>query len=135
MGFERLPVLRQQFTKPGDGVRRDAREYVLQPGKRLDTAPLAGSDEASPYRRRLAASVTAEEGPVAAAQGNVAVGPFRGTVVNFQFAVLQIARERLPLIQRIAHRGAGRAFRQNVRLQLEQILVKRSDQPRRYPLA
>jgi hypothetical protein len=50
--------------------------------------------------------------PVAAAQCDIAVGPFGGAVVNLQLAVLQKARERLPLIQRIAHRGAGRTLRQ-----------------------
>jgi hypothetical protein len=48
-------------------VRRDAREDVLKPGKRLDAGPLAGSDEASQHGRRLAASVAAEKSPVAAA--------------------------------------------------------------------
>ena len=62
-----MPVVRKQFAQPGDGVCRDAREHVAEPGKRLDAAPLAGSDEASQHRRRLAAAVAAKEWPVAAA--------------------------------------------------------------------
>ena len=58
-----------------------------------------------------------------------------GAVVNFQLAVFQKACQRLPLIQRITHRGAGRTLRQNLRLQLQQILVELAEQPRRYSLA
>ena len=89
-----------------------------KPGKRLDTAPLAGGNKASQHCRRLTAGVAAEEGPVATAQGDVAVGPFRGAVVDLQVAVSLKARKRLPLIQRIAHRCAGWALRQNLLLQL-----------------
>src|SRR5579863_4160308 len=84
---------------------------------------------------RNTAAVAAEEGPVAAAQRDIAVGSFRGAVVNLQLAIFQKACQRLPLIQRIAHRGAGRALRQNLRLQFQQILVELAEQPRRYPLA
>ena len=70
----------KQFAQSGDGVRRDAREYIPEPGKRLDIAALARGDEAPQYCRSLAASVAPEESPVAAAQRDVAVGPFRGAV-------------------------------------------------------
>ncbi len=46
---------------------------------------------------------------------NVAIGAFRGAVVNLQFAVFEKARERLPLIQHIAHSGTGRTLRQHLR--------------------
>src|SRR5438874_1873706 len=102
----------------------DAREHVAEPGRRLDIAALAGGDEASQHRRGLSASVAPEKGPVAPAQRDVAIGPLRGTVVNFQLAVFEKARQRLPLIQRIAHRSAGWTLRQNLRLQFQQILVE-----------
>jgi hypothetical protein len=43
----------------------------------------------------------------ATAQRDVAVGPFRGAVVNLQLAVFQKACQRVPLIQGIAHSDAG----------------------------
>jgi hypothetical protein len=49
-----------------------------------------------------------------------------------QLAVFQKARQRLPLIERVAHRGAGWTLGQNLWLQLQQILVELADQPRRY---
>src|SRR5947209_17841067 len=61
-----LPVVGKQLAQPGDGVCRDAREHVAEPGKRLDAAPLAGSNEAPQHGRRLTAAVAAEECPVAA---------------------------------------------------------------------
>jgi hypothetical protein len=48
----RLPVVGKQFGQSGDGVRRDAREHVVEPGERLDAAPLTGRDEASQHGRR-----------------------------------------------------------------------------------
>ena len=65
-GSRRLPVVGKQLTEAGDGVPRDARKHVVEPGKRFDTAPFARSDEASQHSRRLAAAVAAEECPVAA---------------------------------------------------------------------
>ena len=43
-------------------------------------------------------------------QCDIAVGPFRGAVVNLQLAVFQEARQRFPLIQRVAYRGPDGLF-------------------------
>src|ERR1044072_3402929 len=91
-GNRRLPRMWKQFAQPGDGVRRYAREHIVEPGKRLDAAPLAGSDEASQHRRRLTTAIAAEEGPVAATQRDIAVGSFGGAVVDLQLAVFEKAR-------------------------------------------
>jgi len=82
----RLPVVRSNSLSR---VLRDAREHIAKPGKRLDAGSLAGSDEASQHRRRLAATVAAEKCPVAAAQRDIAVGPFGGAIVDLQLAVFQ----------------------------------------------
>jgi len=87
----RLPVVGKQFAQPGDGLLRNAREHILEPGKRLDATPLAGTDEASQHRGRLASSVASEEGPIAPAQRDIAVGPFRGAVIDLQLAVFEKA--------------------------------------------
>ena len=78
----------KQFAQPGYGVGGNAREHIMEPRERLDAAPLAGSDKAAKHGRRFAAAVTTEEGPVPAAERDVAVGPFRGAVVYLQLAVL-----------------------------------------------
>src|SRR5438128_11202368 len=95
----------------------------MEPRERLDAAPLAGSNEASQYGRRLAAIIAAEEGPVAAAKRDVAVGSFRGAVVYLQLAVLQKSRQRLLLVQRIADCGPRRTLRQHLRPPFEQVPV------------
>ena len=41
---ERLPVVRQQFTQPGDGVRGNSRKHIPEPGERLNAAALAGEE-------------------------------------------------------------------------------------------
>ena len=55
-GSHGLPVVAQQFAQPADRVRRDAREHVVEPGKRLDAAPLAanGPPPVDPVRRQRA---------------------------------------------------------------------------------
>ena len=83
-----LPVVGKQFAQPGDGVRGNAGEHVMEPREWLDAAPLAGSDETAQHGCRFPAAVATEEGPVPAAERDVAVGSFRGSVVDLQLAVL-----------------------------------------------
>jgi hypothetical protein len=63
----RLPVVREQFTGPGNRVRGDSRQHVTEPSKRLDAAPIAEADEASQHRRLSCRPVAAEEGSTAMA--------------------------------------------------------------------
>jgi hypothetical protein len=58
----RSPVVGKQFGQSGDGVHRDAREHVIEPGKRLDTAPLTCSDEASQDGGRPPAAIPVPTG-------------------------------------------------------------------------
>src|SRR5689334_18119629 len=129
-----FPVVGKQFVQSRDGVRGNAGEHIVEPRERLDAAPLAGSEKASQHGRCLATVVATEERPVAAAERDVAVGSFRGAVVDLQLAVLEKSRQGLPLVKRIAHCGARRTLRQHFRLQLEQIPMELVDQPRRYSL-
>ena len=66
-GSSRLPVVGQQFVQSDEWVCRNTREHVVEPGKRLDIAAFARSNEAAQDRRCLAAGVAAKKGPVAAA--------------------------------------------------------------------
>jgi hypothetical protein len=63
-------------------MRRNAREHILEPSERLDAAALAGRDEASQHGGRLSAAVASKKRPIATAERNVAVGSFRGAVIN-----------------------------------------------------
>src|SRR5262245_30990010 len=81
---ERGPIVREQFSEPIHGMYSNAREHIAEPGERLDAATFAASDEAHQHGRRLAAFVAAEERPVAAADGDVAIGALGGAVVNLQ---------------------------------------------------
>jgi len=113
--YERLPVVRQEFIQPVDRVRRDAREHISEPGKRLNAAPFAGSDKASQHRRRsLAALVAAEEGPAAAAAVRLA-----RSMAPLSISSSPSSRKRVsaPLNQRLADGHAIRALRQELLLQ------------------
>ena len=57
-----------------------ARQYIAEPGERLDAAALAGRDEAHQNGRCPTAIVASEKGPVAAVDGDVAIGRLRELV-------------------------------------------------------
>src|SRR5579872_7306192 len=44
-GLRGLPVMRQQFGEPGDGMGSDAREDILEPGVGIDSHALARGHE------------------------------------------------------------------------------------------
>ena len=78
--------MRQQFIKAAHGMFGDAAEHISEPGKRVGFRKFAGRNEAAQHSRGLAAVVAAEEGPVAAANSNVAIAcsvaplsPYRGS--------------------------------------------------------
>ena len=105
-------------------MRRDAREHMAKPGERLHRVPFAHGNEAQQHGRSLAAIVATEKRPVAAADGDVAVGPLGGAIVDLQIAVFEKALQSVPLIQRIAHGLCGRALGQNFVADLDQIFVQ-----------
>src|SRR5438067_2754947 len=92
-------------------------DNITEPGERFDAAPLTGSNKTSQNCCCSAAMIAAEERPVASSQRDVPIGSFAGAVVDFQIAIFEKACQRLPLIQRITHCGARRAFRQNILFQ------------------
>src|SRR5215471_15576487 len=121
---ERLPVMGKQFLDSVDGVLRDSREHITEPGERFYGIALAHRDEAQQHGRRLAASVAAEERPVATAHGDIPIRSLGGTRVDLQIAVFEKTRERLPLIQRVSHGPCARALGQNLLLDLVEILTQ-----------
>src|ERR1043166_8168586 len=100
----------QQFVEFVDGVVGNATEHVAQPDERIDFDELAGGDEASKYCRCLTAIVTAEESPVAPPDSDAA---------DRTIAVIAIARQRLPVLQRVCHCLSGVAFGQDFVLNLD----------------
>ena len=95
---ERLPVLRKQFLDSVDRVLRDAREHITEPGEWLHGIALAHRDEAQQHGRRLAASVAAEERPVATTNGDVPIRSLGGTIVDLQIAVFEKTRDRKSVV-------------------------------------
>ena len=58
----------EQLAQPGDAVRGNARQHIVEPRERLDAAPLAGSDETAKHGRRFAAAVALYSYPVVYSQ-------------------------------------------------------------------
>ena len=55
------PGVRQEFTKPIDGMGRQPFQDILEEGERIDLVPLPASHEAVLGRRRPAAAITPDE--------------------------------------------------------------------------
>src|ERR1700679_3582244 len=82
------PVVREQFSESGDGVRGDAGKDILEPDEGIDSSPLASSYETPQHRGRLAA------------------------------LALTVAGQPFPVIQCVARCPPLRTLRQDFRLDL-----------------
>src|SRR5690242_348088 len=102
-GVRGYPVVRQEFGDAGDGMGRDTRQDVLQPGEGIDRDPLARCDEASEHRRRPATSVAAEKRPVVATDCDPPDRTLGGVVVNLEIAVLAVTGECGPILQGVPY--------------------------------
>jgi hypothetical protein len=80
------PVVRQKFGEPRDGVSRDARQNILESGKRIDSSLLTRGHETAQHRGRFATLIAAEKYPVVAADGHATDRAFRSVVVDLQIS-------------------------------------------------
>ena len=100
-------------------MHRNARQDVLEIGKRINFVQLASSNKTAQYCRSLSAIVAAQESPVGAPNSYPANAPFGIVVVDFQIAVLAKAVERYPVLEHIPHSPARRALWQQLCLNLQ----------------
>lgn len=113
LGAGGRPVVGEQIVELLDRALPDAREHIVEPCEWFDSGEFARSDEAAQHGHGSAAAIAAEEGPVAAADGNAAQAPLGVVVVDGQVAVGEVARQGRPVLQRVGDGLAGRAARQN----------------------
>ena len=104
------PAVWQQVIELLDRAFSDACEHVLEPGEWVHLRQFARGNETPQHRHRLAATIAAHEGPVAPAHRDAAQAPLGVIVVDGQVAIFQVARQRLPVLQRIGDRLAGFAL-------------------------
>ena len=106
------PAVGQEFAEAIDGMALgDPCQDIAEPGVDVDADHAAGGNKAQQDRSGVSARVTAEEGPVAAADGNAAERSLSGIVVERQIAIFSEAIERLPMIGNIPHGPRRRALR------------------------
>ena len=89
----------------------DPRQHVGKPGLGIDVVELGGLDQRVHDGCAVAARVRAAEGPVAAADRDAANGSLGGIVRQADAAVVEEARERLPVIEGVVDRFGKRALR------------------------
>ena len=91
----------QQVVDAVDRVVSDALQDMCQISLRVQTVEFRRTDQAINSRRSFTASIRADELIILATQSDGAQRPLCRVVVDFDAAVIAIARQRLPPIERI----------------------------------
>jgi hypothetical protein len=104
LGMQR-PVPRQEFADLIDRVIGDAGKNVAQPHLWIKTVELRRLDQGVDGSGTLAAGIGAREQVILSAESEWPDGAFGGVVVDLQAAVLEVAGERCPACESIAHSG------------------------------
>ena len=92
---------REKLVKPRRGVVGNSRQYVSEPGLRIDVVEFCCGDEAVYRRRPLAAAVGAGEKLGAAPERDTAQGALRCIIGQADAAVVEEAGEGRPARQHI----------------------------------
>ncbi len=108
---------------PAATVRQCA---TAHPGtsRRVHLRQFTRAHEAAQYRHRPSALVAAHKQPVVTTHRDTAQRPLGVVVVNGQSAVLAVACQRRPVLQRITHRLASRTPGQHCVANLQQIRMQ-----------
>src|ERR1700730_17426060 len=89
-------------------------QCLAQVGERVYPQVLARRHHAVQHRRRLAARLAPQDAPVVPTQGDGAQRPLAEVVVYRQIPLLQVASQRLPVVQGVADRLAQSRLRQRL---------------------
>lgn len=109
---QRLPLVGEQLSQPGDRMAHDPPEHVVEVLPGINSAILAGFDEAHEKRRRPAASFAPDKEPVFSTHRDRSHGILRQVVVRAETPVFQVAAQGLALIQGIID-GLPERFRRS----------------------
>ena len=102
---------------------RDVFEHVRQIRFRIDTVQLRRSDQRIHCSRPTTAIIGARKKIILTAESYSAQRPFGGIVIDFQRAILAIAKQRRPSSQRVMDRNRDIGFfRQPGQADLEPLL-------------
>ena len=111
----------QEVVDPIDRMIGDVGQHMAQPGLGVNTAQLGRADQRVDGGGTLATAVGASKQVVAPANGNATQGALGGRVVDLDDAVVAVAQQRRPQIERVLDRGR--------RVRLARQLFKRGAQP------
>lgn len=99
--------MRQQFTDPARGMRRQTREYVLQIGIRIVTIEFGRLHQRHHSGRPFACTQGSREQPIIPAHRNRPDLPFDVIVIDRQLSIVQIARKRTPAFKAVIEGFGG----------------------------
>ena len=105
----------QEVVDPIDRMIGDVGQHMAQPGLGVNTAQLGRADQRVDGGGTLATAVGASKQVVAPANGNATQGALGGRVVDLDDAVVAVAQQRRPQIERVLDRSrrvrlAGQLF-------------------------
>jgi hypothetical protein len=94
----------QEVVDPVDRMVGDVGEHMAQPGLGVNTVELGRTDQRVGGGGTLATAVGASEQVVAPADGDATQGALGGRVVDLDDAVVAVAQQRRPQIERVLDR-------------------------------
>ena len=113
-GCWQVAVPGQEIINPVGGMIGDMRQHVTQPGFGVDTVQLGGAEQRVDRGGALAAAVGAGEQIIAAADGHATQGAFGRGVIDLDGAVVAIAQQRRPPLERVRVAAAVSDLRDKV---------------------
>ena len=117
-------MMRQKLGDPIDGMGGNAAEDIFEPSEWINSSTLAGSDKAAQHGSRSTADIAAEKQPVATTYCDPADALFSPVIVDLEVTLVGVATQCHPVFKCIAHGPARRTLRQNLYLDVQQILVQ-----------
>ena len=129
------PEVRQQRVDVLRFGDRQPRQHIAQVGVGIVAVGLGALNQAVERRRGMATALAGDEQPIGSALGHRPNCALDGVVVDLEPPILEIARERRPVIEGVADRFGQWALGRHLRQVRLESLLERGEQRRRAFLA
>src|SRR6266516_6330092 len=118
------PIPRQKLTQPESSMVVDARQYVGEPGLRIDIVEPGGLDQCQHNCGALAATIRPREQPRLAAKGNSAQRALGCVVAQADAAIREEPREHVDTLDQRRDIFAARGYARFGRAAVDQALQR-----------
>lgn len=98
-----LPAIGEELARVDVGFGGDSKERIAEVGEGVDAVAFGALDKGVVDGGGAASAVVSQEEPVFAANSDSSQSLFGGVVVDVEIAVVEVADERGPVVQRVVH--------------------------------